>query len=153
MVGLAMLGSLWALHWSWFSFRRTLPINVKGEKAYTNLWAHDVWKASLTWLKGSIFLDMCWGNWGDTPEENRFISRRPLIWHNFMNMVDFTFHSLESMVCLDSLSASTFIDPGKYLAVIVTFRFKRYCQISLLIAVNSWFLVWPCWPNPGLVWS
>ena len=58
-----------------------------------------------------------------------------------MKIVGFSFHSLEFLVCLDSLSASGFIDPGKNSAVIVNFRFKRYCQISLLIAVNSWFLV------------
>ena len=49
--------------------------------------------------------------------------------------------SLESLGCLYSLSVSTFIDPGKYSTVIIIFHFKRYCQISLLIAVNSWFLV------------
>ena len=67
----------------------------------------------------------------------------PLIWHNFMKMFEFSFHSLESLVCLDSLSASTFIDPGKYSAVIAIFHFKRYYQISLLIVANSWFLVTP----------
>ena len=54
-----------------------------------------------------------------------------------MKMVDFTSHSLESRVWMDSLSASAFIDPGKYSVVIVIFRFKSYFQISLLIAVDS----------------
>ena len=54
-----------------------------------------------------------------------------LIDHSFMTMVEFSF--LESLTCLDSLSAS--------LSVILIFRFKRYCQIFLLIAVNSWFFV------------
>ena len=60
-----------------------------------------------------------------------------------MKIVGFSFHSLESLLCLDSLSASTFIDPGKYSAVTFIFHFNRYCQISLVIAVNSWFLVPP----------
>ena len=80
-------------------------------------------------------------NWCGTLEAHRSISGVPLIWHNFMKIVEFSFHSLKSLVCLDSLCASKFIDLGKYLVVIVIFYFKRYCQISLLIAVNSWFLV------------
>lgn len=44
------------------------------------------------------------------------------------------------LVCLDSLSTPTFIDPDKY-SKSNRDRFKRYCQISLLIGVKSWFLV------------
>ena len=57
-------------------------------------------------------------------------------------MVEFSFHSLELLVCLDSLSTPTFIDPDKY-SESNRDRFKRYCQISLLIGVKSWFLVPP----------
>ena len=56
-------------------------------------------------------------------------------------MVEFSFHSLESVVCLDSLSTFTFIDPDKNSTVILIFRFKRCCKISLLITVNFLFLV------------
>ena len=152
MVGLAMLGFIMSIrHWSWFTFWKTLPISAKGGKAYTNLWAQDIWKASLPWLKGSIFHDMYWGNWCDTLEANRSICGVPLIWHNFMKMVEFSFHSLESLVCLDSLSTSTFIDPCKYLAVIVIFRFKRYCQISLLIAKKLLISTPGFWYSPFLL--
>ena len=104
-------------HWSWFTFWRTLPMSAKREK---------IWKASLPWLKESILQDMYWGNWWRTVL---------LIWHNFMTIVEFSFHSLKFLFGLDYLSASTFIDPGKYSAVIVIFPFKRYYQISLLITV------------------
>ena len=86
---------------------------------------------------------MYWANWCDALKTNISISAVPLNWHNFIKIVEFSFHSLESLVCLDSLAASIFTDPGKYLAVIVIFRFKRYCEISLLIAVNSCFLIPP----------
>ena len=150
-----MLGLLWALDTDLDldTFWKTLPMSAKGGKAYTKLWAHDIWKASLPWLKGSIFQDMYWGNWCDTLKANRSISGVSLTWHRFIKIVGFSFHLLLPLVCLDSLSASTFIDPGKYSAVIVIFCFKRYCQIYLLIAVNAWFLVPPfSLSMKGLLW-
>ena len=42
-------------HWSRFTFWRTLPMCGKGGKAYTNLWAQNIWKASLPWLKELFF--------------------------------------------------------------------------------------------------
>ena len=72
-----------------------------------------------------------------TPSANRSISGVPLIWHNFLKMVKFSFHLLESLVawipCLPLHSLA--------LTVIMIFHFRRYYQISLLITVNSWFLV------------
>ena len=64
-----------------------------------------------------------------------------LIFLNLLKMVEFGFHSLESLVCLDSLPASTFIYSSKYSAIIVIFLLERYCQNSLLITINFWFLV------------
>ena len=55
---------------------------------------------------------MYWGNWCDTVEAKMSTSGVPLIWYNFMKMVNFTSHLLESRVWMDSLSASAFIDPG-----------------------------------------
>ena len=115
-------------------------MSAKWGNAYTNLCSQNIWKAFLPLLKGSIFQDVYWSNCCDTLQANKSMSDVHIIWHNFMKIVGFSFHSLESLLCLDSLAESTFNDPGKYSAVIVIFRFKRYCQIYLLITVNFIFI-------------
>lgn len=136
-----MLGLLSALNTD--SDPRTLSMSAKGEKDKLKLMIPRYLKSISAPIKGSIFQGMYWGKLCDTLEAGRSISDAPLTWHNFLRTVDFSFYLLESLVCLDSLSAFTFIDPGRYLAVILICLFKKYFQISLLVSVNPWFLVPP----------
>ena len=118
-------------------------------KTMQNLDSPGYLKSIPTIIERIDFQDMFWGNWCDTLEASRSISGVSLILHNFMKMVEFSFYPLEFLVYLASLSASRFIEPFKYLAVIVIFRFRSYCQLSLLVTVNSLFSVLPIFIKYG----
>ena len=117
-------------HWSWFTFWKTVPMGGNGMKAYTDLWTQDIWKASLSWLKGTIFKDMYLGNWCEFSKKIDPSLIFPL------------FDTIPEDVWV-YLSSSTFIDTDNYLGITVIFCFKSYCQIYLLAANISWLLVPP----------
>ena len=107
-------------------------MSVKKWKVYTNLWAQDIWKASMSWLKCIRVVWHC----GD--KQNHLWCSTHLVQFPEDIWVHFPFAEIHVLVCLDSLSASTATDPGKYLTVIAFFRFKRYFQITFLVPANSW---------------
>ena len=146
MIGLAMLGLLWALK---------IDSDLLSEEPF--LWVQNGEKHTQTYeprisekhpcpdWKGR-FSRICSGVIGvitlrQTDPSLEFPLSDTISWR-FLGLVSIRLNPWFAWIpCLPGFLG--FIDPGKYSAVIVIFLFKRYWQISLLIAVNSWFFVPP----------
>ena len=128
-------------HCSCFTFCRILCVKWNTENKLINLWTQEDWSASLPKLHkllGSAFNDICWCSWCDLAHIGWFLEYP---WpDNFLKKPGVSFHLIQFFVCLDTLSASLFIDPGRYWEVIVV-CFNRFCYIPLLTETNVWFLV------------
>ena len=160
MFDLAMLRLLWALDTDpdllseepSYKCKRGKSIHKLVSPGYLKKHSCPDWKGQ--------FSKICTGVIGVIPSRQTGLSMEfPLsdtISWRLLGLVSICFNSFNWIqlasfhYSLSSLSASTFIEPGKYSAVIVIFRFKRYYQISLLIAVNSWFSVPPTHTHPHL---
>lgn len=82
-------------------------------------------KGILHLLNGWRFYDIYCGSLRDTLYGKASIFGDPLAWHTYLNILGHNFHSLESLVCLNSLSASLFIVFKIYSAVIMILLCKR----------------------------
>ena len=134
-------------HWSWFTFWRTLLMSVKWGKSIHKFVSPGYHKyprkhPCLDWE--GRFSRICSGVIGVIPSKQTDPSLEfPLfdtISWRLLGLVSIPLNPWFAWIPCLPLHSLTLV---KYSAVIVIFRFKRYCQISLLIAVSSWFLVPP----------
>lgn len=100
------------------NFFKTIRINTNGGKVQENFLPPLIWNASCPLLNGSGFHDIYCGSWSNTLDASKSICRVAVACHTCLNILGFNFHTLESLVRLDSLSAFIFIVLGIYSAVI-----------------------------------
>ena len=133
-----------SVHLPLIALANTLPVRVKGGKAYAFRCVQFIWNAFTIHVCESGCQFMYFGIWWHNLDANISTSIGTKACISFWNIGLFNTHSLdEFFISLEALFVLVFKVPGRYSAVSVIWLAKKNSHISFASWMMSWFLVPP----------